>query len=332
MNSVAKRSERYIYSFGSTTGIELLLSESGFSISVEYSKELHKKEMLSEESSLFADGIRKALLLYLLKYSKPLKIHSFSVRIDDLKESEKVLDGANPPIYSMIDSKLLRKVPEAFSSDTMFSFLLHTPKSKYDRRIASLFAWLFSKSKVYETERFLYLWTSLNGMYGWLAECIASTNHEGPYRKEHVQISGLLQFLSAGEKGINGDKDKARIAKSVIALLKRYNADQVNREYVQSGDLGNKIEKRLVKEESDERYQLTAYGYLLTQLAYYFRCKLVHGDKPVLLFSYAENSELHALQIINNLLEEFIEANLANWFDDAYIQETIIPKVREIRL
>ena len=61
---------------------------------------------------------------------------------------------------------------------------------------------------------------------------------------------------------------------------------------------------------------LSAYGYLLTQLSYYFRCKIVHGSKPMLLFAYADDSELHCLQILNELLEKFIDEYLPKCFDN----------------
>jgi len=58
----------------------------------------------------------------------------------------------------------------------------------------------------------------------------------------------------------------------------------------------------------------------------------VHGSKPVLLFSYADDGELHSLQIINKLLEEFIDSTLPYWFDDKYITDTIISKTKKCKI
>ena len=58
----------------------------------------------------------------------------------------------------------------------------------------------------------------------------------------------------------------------------------------------------------------------------------MHGDKPIFLFAYSDDRELHALQIINALLKEVIENNLPQWFDDDYVQNVIIPKTKNIEI
>lgn len=329
INSVGKDSTKFIYDFGSTKNIELILSESGLSIKAELTKEYDKEEMLSGDSYLFPDGIRKGLLLYLIKYSKALNITSFTAKIDD-QEKITFAEGAKPPIYSMITGNLHREIPKVFSSDTVFNYLLNTPKSKYDKRIASLFSLLCSKSKEYETERFIYLWTSFNGMYGWISELIAEANGMERYRKEYVQILGFQQFIGVG-KGTIEEKDKTPIANSVISILKDIPANNVSRSVIEAEEISTRIED-ILSQNSSKKYSLSAYGYILTQLAYYFRCKIIHGNKPVYLFSYAEDKELHTLKIINSLLEEFIDSNLPLWFDKKYVNNIIVPKMKTISL
>lgn len=329
INKVGKNSRKYIYDFGSTKNVELTLSETGISITAQLTKVYDKEEMLSGDSYLFPDAIKKALLLYLLKYNKALSIKSITVKIDNEQEEIPFPKGAKPPIYSMIKGNLQRDLSKEFSNDIVFKCLLKTPKSKYDKRIASLFALLCSKSKEYETERFIYLWTSFNGMYGWISELIAEANGVERYRKEYKQILGFQQFIGVG-KGII-EKDKSPIANSVISILKEIPADNVSRSDIETEEISKRIEGVLYKDSSN-KYNLTAYGYVLTQLAYYFRCKIVHGSKPVYLFSYADDKELHSLKIINALLEEFIDTNLSLWFDENYINNTIIPKTKTIKL
>lgn len=330
INKVGKNSRKYIYDFGSTKNVELILSETGISITAQLTKVYDKEEMLSGDSYLFPDAIKKALLLYLLKYNKALNINSITVKIDDEQEEIPFPKGAKPPIYSMINGNLHKKVPKVFLNDTVFDYLLKTPKSKYDKRIASLFALLCSKGKEYETERFIYLWTSFNGMYGWISELIAEANGVERYRKEYVQILGFQQFIGVG-KGTIAEKDKTPIANSVLSILKDVSSEQASRSAVEDKTISKRIEGVLNKDTTN-KYNLTAYGYLLTQLAYYFRCKIVHGSKPVYLFSYGDDKELHSLKIVNALLEEFIDNNLPLWFDDNYINNIIIPKTDKIKL
>lgn len=329
-NSINNRYIKYTYNFGSTDGVELKICKNGFQITAELTKIYDKDEMLSGNTYLFPDAIRKALLIYLLSYSKGLIIKSITCKIDDEEDATVFDNEPKPPLYSMINGDLVRDLPETFTNEPVIEYLLNTPKSKYDRRIASLFALLTSKSKAFETERFIYLWTSFNGIYSWLSRYIAKANGTDRYRKENKQILGFQKFLSIGSEIIVED-DKTRIANSVIPILKNYSVSDANRSFFVQEDISKSIENKLQKEDGSI-YNLSAYGYLLTQLSYYFRCKIVHGSKPMLLFAYADDSELHCLQILNELLEKFIDEYLPKCFDNEYINNTLIPIVRTITL
>lgn len=331
VNYLDKNLTEYTYEFGHTKNIKLSLSKTGFSISVELNKIYDKEEMLSGNSYLFPDSIRKGLLLYLIKYNKSLDINSITVKIDDEYDKVTFDEKVKPLIYSMVNGNLQREISKTFSNDIVFDYLLNTPKSKYDKRIASLFALLCGKSKEYETERFIYLWTSFNGMYSWLSVFIALANNTDKYRKECKKIEGLQQFIGVGNETIAGE-DISHIADSVISILKKVPAECVGRSDIEAEEISKKIEGVLKEDFLSKKYNLTAYGYVLTQLAYYFRCKIIHGSKPVYLFSYADDKELHSLKIINALLEEFIDDNLPLWFDEKYISDNIIPKSKTIKL
>ena len=329
-NNLNKQYNKYTYRFGSTDDLELKICETGIQISADLTNLYDKDEMLSGNAYLFPDAIRKALLIYLITYSKVLKISSITVSIDDEEETEIFNQSAEPPIYSMINTELKRALPPAFTSKPVIDYLLKTTKSNYGKRIASLFALLTSKSKENETERFIYLWTSFNGIYGWISGYIARANNIDKYRKEYKQIIGTQKFLSIGAETLE-EGDKTRIANSVMSILKSYSVDDTNRKFFESNIVAESIEKQLIKKDK-RKYDLTAYGYLLTQLSYYFRCKIIHGSKPIMLFSYSNDSELHCLQILNKLLEEFIDEQLPLLFDEAYIKDTVIPTTKSIKL
>lgn len=88
INRLGKDTVEYKYDFGSTKGIKMTLSEKGISISAELNKLYNEKEMLSGNSYLFPDSLKKALLLYLLKYGKALMIKSMTVKIDNAEVTE----------------------------------------------------------------------------------------------------------------------------------------------------------------------------------------------------------------------------------------------------
>ena len=96
---------------------------------------------------------------------------------------------------------------------------------------------------------------------------------------------------------------------------------------IKENNLPNQIQRFLVKQNGDP-YDLTALGYVLTQLTYYYRCNLFHASKPMALISFADENRLVILRILNNLLEEFLDENLPKWFDDNYIENNVKPFVR----
>lgn len=327
INYVSKNTETYLYNFGSTKNVEIRISQNGFSISAELTKLYDKSEMVSGNSYLFPDAIKKAMLLYLLKYSKCIDIKSITVRIDDIKETIPITND-NKLVFSLVDSSLVRSLPSSFYSKDIVQYVLNTTKSKYDKRTASLFAFIYSKSKIFETERFIYLWTAFNGMYSWLSEYIAKANNVDRYRKEYKQIIGIQKYFEIGSETIK-DNDKSNIAHKVISILTDNSVHATKQDNFSI--IQNKINDVLKKQDGSQ-YNLSAYGYLLTQLTYYFRCKIVHGSKPIILFTFSDETEVHCLKILNRLLEEFIENNLHLWFSNDYINRILIPKANTITL
>ena len=333
INKVGKSAKKHLYDFGSTKNIELTLSETGISITAQLTKVYDKEEMLSGNSYLFPDAIKKGLLLYLIKYRKALQIKSIIVKTDDNEETIKFDATVKPPVYSMISGDVKRNIPSELSSDSVFGYLLHTPKTKYDKRIASLFALLCSKSKDFETERFLYLWTSFNGIYGYCSNIVFEERKTEIAKKtlsEYDELKYFHKLFSLGEDRIP-QKDNNIIAHSAISILKQFEINSINKDYIEKSKLDESISALLVK-SGGEKYNITVYCYLLTQLSYYFRCKYVHGSKPVLLFAYPDDDVLHSLSIVNNLLEEFIDKTLHLLFDDKYVSNALIPKAKTIDL
>ena len=100
-NNIQKHYNSYTYSFGSTDGLTLKICETGIQVSAELTKLYDKDEILSRNTYLFPDAIRKALLIYLLTYSKGLKISSVTVSVDDKEDKDVFNQAAEPPIYSI---------------------------------------------------------------------------------------------------------------------------------------------------------------------------------------------------------------------------------------
>ena len=322
INKEKKYTKKYIYNFGNTKDICIKLAKDYISIEVELTKIYGNDSVLSNNNHLFADAIKKALLLYLINYSENINIKYMNIYVDN--ESDSFLDnidGCVLPISSLIVGKLYTPFINKFNNNEIKGILSQT-KSSSDSRLASLMALIISKSKSYEAERFIYLWMAFNGMYGYFSKLIDETQGER-IGSDFKQIMAMQVLLGIGCDRIKERTEKKRIPNEIISIIRHYDNISITRESLENGkdkDLANKILDKLFNINSKKKYNLSAYGYLLTQFSYYFRCKYIHASKPMSLFSYNEDVELKCLKIINNLLEKFIEDNLHKWFDDEYVK------------
>ena len=251
-DTVGKKYDEYVYRFGNTSNVALSISSKGFSIRAELGRLYTVSELLASNSYLFSDAIKKALLIYLLKFSKSLEVKSVTVRVGN---SETIIDFAGnetPLVFSMIKGELKRAVPRAFSNEAIILRLLNTPKSKYDDLTAALFALLCSKKMVFETERFVYLWTAFNGMYNHYSNTVDAAKHTQCV-VEAKKIKRFQRLLRIGNETID-DKDKTLIANTVGRILQEFSSDNFDREYVDNGEPNLRIRGALKKK--DERLWL----------------------------------------------------------------------------
>ena len=328
VNSIGNICKEYHYSFGKTKNITIKVCESGFEICADLSKRIDIDSVLKENAYLFPDGIRKGLLVYILTFSKCLMIDSICLNVDGKEYMELFTEASRPFVFSMIEGDLIRTIPSSFTSEPAINTVLHTTKTQYNQLTAALFAYLYSQSKNLETERFIYLWTAFNGIYGWLSNYIARANGVNLEKYEYKQIIGIQKYLSIGAQTINRN-EQTRVACIVKDIISKH--DIHKRSDIEQNELANRISQVLTNNDGT-KYNLTPYGYMLTQFSYYYRCKLVHGNRPILLFSYSDDKDLHSLCVINSLLIEFIEEYLPLFLDKAYVEKTVIPKTEAIEL
>lgn len=312
INTNSGKCMQYAYAFGRTKNIRLKIWEKSAEIRADTAKIYSPEDILSPESFLFADAIRKALLLQMLLYSNSMEIRKISVFVNGKAEPFTYGKDQHAPVYSLISGKLLRPVSEGWKNDSVIQTILSIPKSRYDGRTAALFAYLLSKSKNYESERFLHLWMAFNGMYGH----ISSISGEKDLTKESKQIGYLLRYYGLGKESLIS-KDNNSIGQEVSKILRHSDIEAFIREPLRKNipvDLADAIQNTLNKSQTVASYDISVYGYLLTQFSYYFRCSIIHADKPLDLISYRNDHNLNCLRIINGLLEEFLDEHLPELF------------------
>ena len=331
INTLGKKARNYNYQFGKTKDISIQISSSGISIELCLTKIYDKSEILIDGTYLFSDAIKKAFLLYLIAYDKPLTVKNITVQIDDETESLNINEEATPRIYSLISSSLESPVNKKFLNDSCAKEILRQTKSSYDSRTAALFALLCAKSKRYETERFMYLWMSFNGLYGYYSSIVGREHGGIKISKECKQIRYFQSLFSLGNETISDDTDKTRIANEVMAIIKQ-TPTKITKNFLESEDGKVVLENiaKVLSKKDGSPYNMSPYGYLLTQLPYYLRCNIFHGSKPIKLFCLEDDLELLCLHTVNTLLEDFLDEQLCKWFDSDYICKTIIPTTQNV--
>lgn len=313
----------YIYNFGRTKNIEIIVSKEYFSIRADLYKQYDKKEMLSKNQYLFPDAIKKAMLLHLILYSQNIHIHNLTVQIDDIIEIVTIEKEQTPFVFSMVTDCLIHPFQVAWKKEEIETLLSQT-KSNSDSRISSLFSLICSKSKEYETERFIYLWMSFNGMYHYFSSILSSVM-ERKIKRESKQLQYIRLLYEWGNGlGENNEKEKHRMAHQLDALIKQ-TEQSITFETLtdEKSVIVKEIKKILINPDDAKPYDIKAIGYFITQYAYYYRCNLFHAQRPVALFSFLDEQEVVCLKAINDVLEGFIEENLHQWFNQNYIRKNL---------
>lgn len=326
-NTVSTKKKEFTYDYANTKGIKLLISNNGVAIEYYSSGDNNSQEISENSVRLVSDAVKKAMLFYIIHYSKPLEIKQITVQIDDDIDTVDVTQSNN--VFCMVDKKFLEKLPDQWLNSNSLKGILNYTKTSYDSRIASLFAFLNAKSKTFETERFFYLWMSFNGIYVYISKLFDQANNSKFQKKEYIQIMRLQKVFGLGSCTIGDDAEKSRISHEVAGIVKNISV-KMNKTFF-STDEGVSLSQSIINViKSNKNYDLTAYGYLLTQFSYYHRCNLFHANKPITLFAFKNESELQCLRVINVLLEDFIITTLPNLFDDTYINSVLIPKIKTL--
>lgn len=332
-NKLSKHPKTYTYNYSNTKNIKIKISSNAISININMGVLYTKEEMFSYKNHTFSDAIRKAMLLHIIIYSRNINVKMITIQTDDKIETEEFNNENMFPVHSLINYKLKRKLPKEIKKSSIINNILTKTKSDYDSRMSSLFALIYSKSKTYEVERFIYLWMAFNGMYGFFAQMVPKPTRQKKLQ-EWQQILALLKTINSQYNTIRNKKVKTRIADKVKSIIKRYENRTINRKVLENNNpngLRSQIES-ILKQENEEEINISAYGYILTQFSYHFRCKIIHAERTIPLFSYSNDSDIISLKVINNVLEEYIDENLPKWLNEKYVKDTLNPLAREIRL
>ena len=318
-----KSTNPLIYKYSNTPNIEISVAKTGFYISVYRTVKKDAKESLSDP--LFRDAVKKCCLIQLIKYGAI-----------SFKELYAKIDGAEEMIYSFEDGPLIYglcgdKLCTRMSSDwgaTQFNRILHTVKSKENRIDAALYALVMAKSKTYVTEKFIYLWMAMNGLYGYMAEkafgCMDGKNEKGWIKREYAQLKFMALFY--GYQYCTPDNDKVDSFRLQMELALAKTNDFTSDQAMQQ--LRKSVEEVLAKFEISDKMSIEAA--LLLYFPYLVRCKYFHSEKALPLLCFEEEHPLPVIRVLNLVLEKFLDENLCDWMNEQKLIEDFYPRIEMI--
>ena len=330
----SENTRRYSYSF---MGKEVVVYLGcGYArIEAERKTEYTFRKIATGKAIIFSDAIKKTMLLHYLVYSKALPMQQFSIWKGKRKKAYSSGDPDFSMVYSLGGNKLEPAFPNVWQDEETLFTILSTKKENQDSRFCSLVAIICAKSTCYEAERFIHLWMAFNGMYGFFSNLVKQSHNKKGKKLNIREGERLKWFLNAnnlGNEHINRTNSN-KIGTQITQLLKNYPIDSINWNYLSNHPTGIQLSNKIIstiEQIIERKYETTAYGYLLVDYAYYFRCNLIHASRPLPLFCYSNEHELKCLRMVNRLLEGYIEDNLCLWFKSSYIDDDLEPLANTI--
>lgn len=315
----------YEYTFNRTKNISLKINknQSCVSYKIKTIPSLDK----TVKTALFYDAITKVFLLHLILFSETIDLEKVQIKIG--KEA-RILPEENEQIFhSLVNNKLLRVFSDDWKNSFFMEKLLNTSKSNYDSRFSSLFAFIISKSKKYEIERFQNLWIAMNGLYSFYANQIAKEildirNKNGKLCSfsENKQLLLFQFFIESKAEPIDfiTKDNRDSIGKEFTEILNSFDYDDTISKEILLSEKYKKLREKIREKLSEKEINLFEYTYLTIHYAYYLRCNFFHANKPLPLIYFNQKHEWKVLQFINGLIEEFLDSNLYKFFTEDFIR------------
>ncbi len=291
INSDKRKIQKFSYQYSNYKKPVILEIALGFIRITFFRPKLEKhQDVFRADNYIVNDAIKKAVLLHTLCHLKPLVVKKIEVSVNDSKQE---VDNV---FYSMVGAAK-RQIPKEFANKAVINHILNTTKTHQKDLTAALYAYVYSKTKEYETEKFMYLWMAINGLYGALCEDKNKTN-------EQAQIQRLAYLIDESAGRITRKKSTAIIE----PILQQIHKDKCISERV----------KEIAVYIGEKGKSIAPEAMLILWAPYHVRCTLFHASKPIILFSFQDEYELTYLKGLNDYLEQYLDNNLHKFYDTEY--------------
>lgn len=333
--TVTNRPLVFVYKFSSTPDIKLSVSKKGFSIDVYRTVKKDGSEILNDP--LFRDALKKAAKIQLIKFGAITKGPVYAeIDGNSCCVFDSGTESARGLLYCMCGSVLHRKIADNWDKSALQRIVTVT-KTKTNRLDSALDAYLVAKSKVYETEKFIYLWMTMNGLYGYAGEVASKHVQSGEEKdwisKEYAQLKFFSMLNGLAYRRIHNKKDEeAEYLKKATYLLNGVAAGQKTEtvKSLKANDLSNQLVNdlcALFAEAGVEQGKLHPYAAVLIKIAYFVRCKYFHAERTIPLICFENEYPIPALRLLNAVLEDYFDENLYKWFDSDILNNEIVPRI-----
>ena len=302
--------------------------------------EMGSKKEISEadffRNKLVKDALRRMYLLHAMAMDSRLWIETITVKRNEESAEYNKETPDFPFLYSMLRCREL-KLPEKWREAQFLGNVLSRPKSDTDNdaRYACLFSFLAGTGKRFEIEKFTCYWTAMNAHYNYVA---ARTN--SGKTGDAPCIGHLLGQLGAGRQ-ISSRADRNEKYKTNFGMMKQclqgFSPEELEEIYRElydmrttwgavpqqsRGQLYEHLHRCINPAEyaaehdpiNENRSQISAWGFLLLDYAYYMRCKYLHGNKATVLFSATNDPEISAFRCLNVFLGNYLREVIPEMF------------------
>ena len=347
INKASKVEKPVIASYGNNKKIEIHIRSAGILISAISSSTKAPEDIMYGKDALFADILKKSLLLYTIRYNRFLTITTASVSVDGNQlAGYSMKEYGAPLIYSLSEGKLREPFTSDWNTMSIKTVIAKTSNSSYDGRFTALHALLAAKSDRYEIERFTYYWMAMNGLYNYIAaegEKLLKTYGAKELLGREYRKLGFLDRCYNYEPIRPGGKDDhekdihdQRIMWYVLPVIRTIPTDQID-EFCTACISSNETNEHVQRIFAEINRMNEKYGYqehypvfplMVVWFPYKIRCSSFHGENALPTFCYSDDALLNTLRVINRLLDGFLTSQLPLWLrsDDRAIED------RRIRL
>lgn len=334
----SKKSYEYIYSYGSVQDIKISINRKSAEIyfSMKTQKEFEDFSNLTVRP--FKDAYIKVHLLAVLLFGIGFESKTLCININDISKTIICTQENFPIVVSMLGNKKINinwpwiDICKEYCTKTKTSIC-------EDLRFTALYAFLLSKTREYEYDKFQNLWTSLNAVYTFVAkkyelslrEKFGLTNDQKIRNdliisaRDSLSIGALAYIIGGNYKIISPTEaislnNKYFETEKILGSIKKDNYERFYEECLSdiTQDNINHDEKYMTLSQISACFEVPVYVYLLLGYPYHWRCKYLHGNYIAPLFVEYNSDEVKCLKLLNYFMDRFLSKEIPAMFKQSY--------------